>query len=174
MAKIPFSKLAVKADTSVNIVNWGEYQIEVHKVLPISDKITMINNILNQAADDNGFYNPVKVEVYLTLEALYVYTNITFTDKQKENVLKLYDAVVSSGLFALVVEAIDEDDWANVRSAVYETISNVYEYKNSVMGILDILKEDYSALNFDATSIQEKLADPDNIQLLRDVMAKLG
>jgi hypothetical protein len=42
------------------------------------------------------------------------------------------------------------------------------------MGILDIISQDYSNLNFDASAIQEKLADPENMALLRQVLDKLG
>ena len=39
---------------------------------------------------------------------------------------------------------------------------------------LDTIKQDYSNLDFDASAIQAKLGDPENIALLRDVLAKLG
>ena len=42
------------------------------------------------------------------------------------------------------------------------------------MGILDNVVNDYSNLNLDASEIQKKLADPDNMALLKDVLAKLG
>jgi hypothetical protein len=42
------------------------------------------------------------------------------------------------------------------------------------MGILDNVVNDYSNLNLDASEIQKKLADPENLELLREVLAKLG
>ena len=42
------------------------------------------------------------------------------------------------------------------------------------MGILENISADYSNLNLDATEIQNKLADPNNMALLKDVLAKLG
>ena len=42
------------------------------------------------------------------------------------------------------------------------------------MGILENISADYSNLNLDATEIQSKLADPNNMALLRDVLSKLG
>ena len=55
-----------------------------------------------------------------------------------------------------------------------ESIDNIYKYKNSVMGILDTLKTDYDNLNFDATEIQKKIGDPENMALLKDILTKLG
>ena len=42
------------------------------------------------------------------------------------------------------------------------------------MGILDTISADYSNLDLDATKIQKKLADPNALALLKDVMANLG
>jgi hypothetical protein len=61
-----------------------------------------------------------------------------------------------------------------IKNNVYDTIKNIYDYRNSVLGILDAVKNDYSNLNLDASDIQAKLADPENMELLRDVLNKLG
>jgi hypothetical protein len=42
------------------------------------------------------------------------------------------------------------------------------------MGILDTVSEDYKNLEFDASKIQEHLADPENLTLLKSIMTKLG
>ena len=55
-----------------------------------------------------------------------------------------------------------------------ETVEAVYSYNNSLMGILDTISQDYSALDLEASNIQKKLADPNTLGLLKDVMAKLG
>ena len=174
MAKIPFSKLGVKTDNEIILLPWGEYNIEVKKYLPMGDKADMISRIINSSADDNGFYNPLQVKVFLTLETIYTYTNLTFTDRQKENVLKLYDSILSSGLFEKVIALIPEDEWEDLQNSVWHTISNLYEYKTSILGILDAVKANYSDMNLNAEDIQSKLADPKNLELLRNVLNQLG
>lgn len=174
MAKIPFSKLGVKVDSEVVLLPWGEYDIEVRKYLPMNEKIEIVNKVINQSADDNGYYNPLRIKVYLALEVIYAYSNISFTDKQKENVLKLYDMVISSGLFYNIIKLIPEEEWKDLQKTVWDTIANIYEYKNSVMGILDMVLNDYNTLNLDASTIQEKLADPKNLELLKGIMERLG
>ena len=42
------------------------------------------------------------------------------------------------------------------------------------MGILENISTDYSNLNLDASAIQQKLADPENMELLRSILSKLG
>lgn len=174
MAKLPFSKLGIKLDTNVASLPWGEYNIEVSKYLPMSEKAEMVSEIINKSSDNNGYYNPLKVKVYLTLEVLYRYTNLSFTEKQKENELKLYDMVIGSGLFSSVVSAIPEEEWKDLQTTVWDTISNIYEYKNSVMGILEAVSGDYENLNFDALQLSQEIGNPENIELLREVLGKLG
>lgn len=174
MAKIPFSKLGVKADNEIALLSWGEYQIEVKKYLPMNDKAEMISKVINLSADDNGYYNPLRVKVYLTLETIYSYTNISFTEKQKENELKLYDMIIGSGLFTEVVNLIPEDEWEDLQHTVWDTITNIYEYKNSAMGVLETIAADYSNLELDAKNINASLSNPDNLKLLRDVLSQLG
>ena len=82
--------------------------------------------------------------------------------------------MVSTGIFADVIAVICENDWKEIQENTWTTINNIYKYKNSVAGIMDMLSTDYNNLNFDATEIQQKLADPDNLELLRSVLAKLG
>lgn len=174
MAKIPFSKLGAKVNSEITLLPWGEYNIEVRKYLPMEEKTVLVSNVLNLSSDENGYYNPMRVKVFLTLETVYAYTNLTFTTKMKEDVLKLYDSLTSSGLFAAIIETIPEEEWKNLEHTVQHTIANIYNYKNSIMGILDAVKNDYANLDFDATEIQKKIGDGDNIQLLKDILNKLG
>ena len=45
----------------------------------------------------------------------------------------------------------------------------MYSKENDVLIVYD-----YSNLDFDATQIQKKMADPENLKLVRDVLTKLG
>lgn len=174
MAKVSFTKLGLVKNQEVKNVEWGEYSIEVKQYLPINEKLNLISNVINSAHDENNYSNPVKVDVYTALEIMYAYTNINFTDKQKEDVTKLYDLIVSSGLYAKVLEVIPSNEHCNLLNAIKKSIDAIYAYQNSVMGILDTISTDYSNLDLNAGEIQKKLADPENMELLRNVLAKLG
>lgn len=174
MAKVSFTKLGLKKNEEVGILHINEQDIEVKQYLPINEKLELISSVINSAADENNFSNPVKENVFLTLEILYHYTNINFTDKQKEDSVKLYDLVVSSGLVNKVTDLIPEEELDEVINGVAQSVKAIYTYKNSVLGILESISQDYSALNLDATEIQQKLADPDNMALLKQILTKLG
>lgn len=179
MAKVPFSKLDVKLNSREITINHetskGEnVQFEVKNYLPIREKMELVSRIINQSTDDNGFYNPMRVKLYTTLEVVYAYTNLTFTPKQKEDPFKLYDLLVSTGLYDNITSHICVEDLEELEGSIWDTIKSIYNYRNSVMGILENITADYSSLNLDATEIQSKLADPNNMALLKDVLAKLG
>ena len=174
MAKVSFTKLGLKKNEEVGILHINEQDIEVKQYLPINEKLELISSVINSAADENNFSNPVKENVFLTLEILYHYTNINFTDKQKEDPVKLYDLVASSGLVNKVTDLIPEEELDEVINGVAQSVKAIYAYRNSVLGILESISQDYSALNLDATEIQQKLADPDNMALLKQVLTKLG
>ena len=167
MAKVSFTKLGLKKNEDVGILHINEQDIEVKQYLPINEKLELISSVINSAADENNFSNPVKENVFLTLEILYHYTNINFTDKQKEDPVKLYDLVVSSGLVNKVTDLIPEEELDEVINGVAQSVKAIYTYRNSVLGILESISQDYSTLNLDATEIQQKLADPDNMALLK-------
>lgn len=179
MAKVPFSKLQTSIDNSVtnNIFydkNGKEVIYGVKHYLPFNEKLEMITKIINQSIDDNGFYNPMRVKLYSTLEIVYAYTNLSFTEKQKEDPFKLYDLFVSTGVFKDILNSIGDDELSDIYESIKTTIDNIYKYKNSALGILESITTDYSALNLEASDIQEKLANEENLGLLKDVLSKLG
>lgn len=174
MAKVSFTKLGLKLNQDINNVEYNGQNIEVKQYLPVNKKLELISNVINLSADDNNFANPLKVDIFTTLEIIFNYADITFTEKQKEDPAKLYDILVSTGLAEKIIDAIPEEEYCEVIYGVKESIDAFYNYRNSVFGILDTISTDYSSLNFDATEIQKKLADPDNLSLVRDVLTKLG
>ena len=173
-AKPTFAKMGLKMDTDVKVIKIGEQEIEVKQYLPVNDKLTLIGNVISSAADDNNFSNPIKLEAFTALEIVFAYTNISFTDKQKEDPVKLYDLMECNGIFNMVIEAIPKVEYKSIIDGVEECSEAVYTYRNSVMGILDIIGQDYSNSQYEATSIQKALADPQNLSLLKDVLTKLG
>lgn len=174
MAKLAFTKLGLKINTDIEAFEFNEQTVEVKQYLPVNDKLALISEVINNSADENNFANPVKVEVYATIAIIEAYTNITFTDKQKEDVTKLYDKLVSSDLYQTILHKIPVEEINSLFDALRNSIDAVYNYRNSILGVLESVSADYSGLNLDALNIQKALADPENMSLLKDVINKLG
>lgn len=175
MAKIAFTKLGLKKKDEVKTVNINNNVIEVKQYLSINDKLALISRVINLSHDSsNNFANPVQVEVIGTIEIIMAYTNLSFTEKQKEDYAKLYDLLEENGITKELISAIPEDEYAFLIDGINESIEAVYKYQNSLLGILDSVAQDYSNLEFDASKIQQELADPQNLELLKGIMSRLG
>lgn len=174
MAKVSFTKLGLKLNQEVKTMEWNEQIIEVKQYLPINKKLELISNVINLSVDETNFANPVKVKVYLSLEIIEAYTNINFTEKQKDDICKLYDLFNNNGLIKAIIDKIPQEEYDELAKGTWDSIDAIYDYRNSLLGILESAASDYSNLSLDATDIQQKLADPNNMTLLKDVLAKLG
>lgn len=173
MAKVPFSKLNLKKIDKVQAITINGLEIEVKQYLPVAEKLELIANVLNNSADDNNFANPVKTYVLSHLEIIYAYTNLSFTDKQKEDPAKLYDILETNGIIDSIILAMPPSEYDNLIEDITSTIDAYYKYKNSALGILEAATTDYKNLDLEASDIQKKIADPDNLTLLKDVITKL-
>lgn len=174
MAKIGFTKLSLKRKNEVKTITINNNQIEIKQYLSVNEKLDLIARVINGAHDQNNFPNPIKIEVIGTLEMIMAYTNISFTEKQKEDIPKLYDLLEENGVIKDIISQIPEDEYNFIIDGINKTVDAVYTYNNSVLGILEAVSKDYSNLDFDATQIQKKMADPENLKLVKDVLTKLG
>ena len=177
MAKIAFSKLGLTKDKldEFQTVEFNDQTVEVKQYLPIAEKAELISRVLNNSVDDDaGYYNNLKLDMWLALEIVYAYSNINFTEKQKSDPMKLYDLLSSNKLLNLIIGLVPESEFYYLTTVTHELATAIYTYRNSALGILDSIGRDYSNLNFDATEIQKKLADPENLTLLKNIVEKLG
>ena len=174
MAKISLTKLnKIKSLDPIDI-KIGEETISVVQYLPLEKKLTVMQNIIEQAGNnEEGFYNIVKLSVFYTIEMLRVYTNISFTEKQLEDPQKLYDIIVLNNIWETVKDSIPEKErdyiWDNTCALARE----ITEYNHSALGILKLMSDDYENLNFDVQEITEKLSDRTNLDLVRNLLTKL-
>lgn len=178
MAKTQFSKLEIKPNESTCIIyrensKGQDVGYEVKYTIPYKEQIDLVNRVLNQAVDENGFYNPMRVNLFLVLEITFAYTNLSFTAKQKEDAFKLYDLIVGTGLYKEFISEIDKTQIDDITKEVYTTIDNIYKYKNSVVGLLDTISTDYKNLDLNAQDLKDKIGS-ENIELLKLIMNKLG
>lgn len=174
MAKVPFTKLKCKINTSEIPVQIGEETIAVKQYLPIQEKLELIGKVIMQAHEqDKNYSNPVKVGVYRDLEVIFAYTNIAFTDKQKEDLPKLYDMLYSSGVIAEVLKNIPEDEYMEIVFGIRDSIEAIYKYQNSVLGILENIKNNYNQTEFDVENLQKALVDLSNSPIVKEILPLL-
>lgn len=175
MAKVSFTKLGLVKNQEIKSFEYNGQVIEVKQYLPIQEKLNLIADVIEAAHDQQQeFSNPIKVEVFLAINVIKYYTNITFTEKQLETPEKLYDLLVSKGFMSIVIENMFEREYSILYEDLIDMIESIYKYQNSLSGILKSMSQDYSDLEFDAQKIQSDLADPNNLELLKNILSKLG
>lgn len=173
MAKLAFSKLGLKNNNQVINIYYNEQIIEVKQYISVNDKLKLISDVINKSIDEHSFSNPVKVTVFTALGIIEYYTNISFTDKQKEDPVKLYDLFQSNGLLKQILDAIPHDEFEELNNGVWESVEAIYTYRNSIMGILDNVSADYDNVNVDVNKTIEQIKNLDH-SFLSEVMDKLG
>lgn len=163
MAKVTYASLKLKTDDSVKIFKINDTEIEVLKYLPIEDKYDLISITL-QNSKENGIYNPIKLDMYFHLYLVYMYTNINFTDKQKENESKLYDTLKSNGIIDSLLDTIEESEYNDLISFMEEQVEWELKYATTAASLIskivdDLPKNAQAAMdiveNFDKTKFQE-------------------
>jgi len=168
----------IKQEISDNItteVNINGQTVNVKHYLPINKKLELITKVLDQVSDNPySFANPVQMDVYTVLEIIFAYTDIEFSEEEKENPAELYDQLEIQNIINPIISTIPESEYKFLMEGIEETIKAYYSYRNSVKGIIEDVTTDYSNLNLDANNIREKIADPENLSLVKDILTKLG
>lgn len=134
MAKVTFASLKLKVKDEIKTININNKEVEVKQYLTAEDKYDLIMISLQQAKE-NGIYNDFKLDMFLHLNIVFMYTNLTFTDKQRENLPGLYDILETNGIIDLVVKNIPEEELSNIYAAVSEIKDSLVAYENSFAGV---------------------------------------
>ncbi len=135
MAKITYAGMKLKINEDVKTIDINGNSIEVLQYLPVDDKYSLINITL-QKAKEGAIYNPLKKDMFFHLHLIYMYTNISFTDKQREDESKLYDTLVSNGVLDKVIEVIPENEFNLLYSYLNDQEQEILKFRNTVGGAL--------------------------------------
>ena len=141
MNKLTFTKLNLKKKEDIKEINFNDNIIEVKQYLSIQDKLDLIDITLQKAKEDR-LYNPLKIDMYFHLNLIYLYTNITFTDKQREDEIKLYDILESNGLIDMIVAVIPEKEYDELLNKINEKIENELKYNTTAAAIISKIIDD--------------------------------
>ena len=164
---VSYASMKLKVDTSTKKVDFSEgVSFEVLKYLPIKEKYNLIESVL-QKSYENGIYNPIKLDMYFALNLIYLYSNISFTEKQKEDEEKLYDTLQSSGVMDAIIDAIEDDEYNNLYTMLIETEEKYYNYRKTISGMLN---EFSGTLNQNADFLKEiaETFDPNQFKNVLD------
>lgn len=176
MAKPTFAKLNLTKNIEVKTFTYGGQEIEVKQYLPIAERLELVANAINNTlmTDENRFPNFMKLKMFLKLEIVFKYTNLVFTDKQKEDLPKLYDLLMGNGIIKMIEDKMPECEYIYLEEDAREILSGMHEYDNSIYGVLDTVRNKYSDMELDVDKLRDELANADNLDIVSQVVSKLG
>ena len=164
--KVSYANMKLKTNTAVNTFEFCGQKIEVLKYLPAADKYDLLMVTLQKSLEGN-IYNEFKLNLYFELNLVYMYTNISFTEKQREDEFKLYDTLRSNGFFELFYEALDDKEYEELFDQIAELKTTMEKSKNCVAGVIANIIEDLPANAEAAAKIVENF-DPSQFQAVVD------
>ena len=169
MAKQSFASMKLKINDKVNEFDFNGFKIEVQQYLPIEDKIDLVQVAL-QKAEEDGIYNEALLDVFFNLNIIYLYTNISFTDKQKEDEFKLYDLMQCNGLIPQVIANMQEDEYNMLLDYMERIRKDRLKYKQTAASVIQSLVQDLPGNAQAAAEIVEKF-NPEQYQAVVDFAA---
>lgn len=175
MAKINFTKLGLKPDTKTTTIEFAGQQIEVLQYLPVQRKLALIGRVIHKShEEDYSYANPVKIKVFTLMEIIFEYTNLVFTEKQREDFPKLFDTLMSSGLIDEVIQNIPRAEYKTIVDGVNESVHSIYEYQNSAYGIVEGIKTSYMDTEISIEELKKQIQSLQDTSLLKDIIPLLG
>ena len=164
--KVSYANMKLKTNTTVNTFQFCGQKIEVLNYLPAADKYDLLMITLQKSLEGN-IYNEFKLNLFFELNLVYMYTNISFTEKQREDEFKLYDTLKSNGFFELFYETMNEDEYNDLFEQITALKTTMEKSRGSVAGIIANLIEDLPANAEAAAKILESF-DPQQFKEVID------
>ena len=152
-------------------ITYDGQTFNVRSWIPMEDKLALIGNIINASIDDNTFYNPARLHIFYVMNMVKEYTDIDFKEM---NIMYAYDLLDVSGLWDIIERYIDENEIHFIKYNIKETITNIYAYKNSVLGMVDSMNQKSEDLKVDGEALQKVIGDPENLTLVKQILYNLG
>ena len=156
--------LTLPATTNSIIIN--EQEVVVKTYLPISDKIDLIQIALQKAQED-GIYNDIKLDAYFHLNIVYLYTDIEFSEEDKEDEMKLYDILQANGVILNVIGAMGEDEYNGLFEYLEVMKQEKLDYSNTAAAVLRSIIQDLPKNAAAAKEIVDS-CDPSKYQAVAD------
>lgn len=173
MAKIGLNKVLSKTILVPKTILINNQEIQILQYLNIDDKVALIQRVLSAAADDTGTFSAVRLKIYLELEIARAYSNINFTEKQWENTSKLYDNLMINNIIATIIDSIPSEEYTVLVKCLYDCADSISKYNTSLAGIMHAISTDQTLTKDNVNELLAKLGDPEQFELIKNVLAKL-
>ena len=141
--------LKLSTGTSCFMIN-PEQRVNVLSYLPIEDKNAIIQLAI-QNAEENGMINDLMLDMYFNLYVIYMYTDIEFTEDEKNDPVTLYDVLESNGIIEATINSIPKQEWLYLNEKLHCMAAKKMARRNSVaatiQNFIELLPKNAEAAN---------------------------
>jgi hypothetical protein len=146
-----FKDMNLKVKDDIKIVEIAGVKVGVKQYLPAEDKNAILE-ITMQEADKGTILNTYNLDSLFHLYLVLKYTDINFSNEDKEDMLALFDILESNGIIDAVVAAIPVEEYTTLRDNLLDMVEHYLTYRNSARALV----EQFSLF---APNIAEQLKD---------------
>lgn len=163
---INFKDLKIEPSNKYHIFEWNGKEIHVLDNISSNDKYDLIMITLQKSFED-GYYNPMKLDIYFHLNLIYVFTNIVFDDEDKEDEFNLYDKLIESNFMDNFLKTMTEEVYTELLNTLQEVVNVKTHYNATTASIVKKLIDDLPANAEAAQQIVDNF-DPSKYQAVVD------
>lgn len=157
-----YSKLNLKIDNSVKTFTFNEQKISVFQYLSIKDKYDLLMDVLEKSKTDD-VYNDLKVDTLFHMYLIIFYSDINFTEEEKNNVEEVYDEIYSSGFLDCFLKAMNPKEYSFLYETLQSLMLNLQEYNSTLVSYLKSFSNDLPKQTAAAAKMVEEF-DPEKYQ----------
>lgn len=174
MAKVPFTKLYTKEDLGkINTFEWMGEIIEVKQYLPIEEKLQILEMIINNCLKEDLIINPLEVSSNLETLLVIYYTNISFTETQKDkNALKTYNILREIGLIDKIKQYIPEQELRFLEESVNKIIDSMIRHLTSLPTIIENIIAKGKNSEIDLNKVKDEILQNEDVMNLVNLFMK--
>jgi len=135
--------------------------ITIAEGISVKDTNNLIMATAMKAVSE-GFINKYLLKIYFNLHMIYMFTDIEFTDEEKEDELALYDKLVEDGVVAAVIDAIPSSVYDEIYNYALEYATDRAYFLVSAAGAINVFAQQLPAA---MESVQEIVKSLDEEKL---------
>lgn len=133
-----FEDMNLNLNSSIKIIKVNGVNVAVKQYLPAEDKNSILENAI-QKADQGTILNTYLLDCIFNMYVIFKYTDIEFSTEQKEDLFSLYDILESNNIVNIIISAIPEKEYNELKTNLINMVEDYLEYRNSARALVQQL-----------------------------------
>jgi hypothetical protein len=136
MAKVALSKLNLKKEIDSKKIYINEVEIEVYQYVDTAVKSMIVQSAAWGSIAKN-IVDEILLDAYLHILIIDYYTNITLTDKHRENLLQTFDLLQVNGIFEQIIPEMSAGEYDYLFNSTLALANKINQYNMSLAQVAE-------------------------------------